>query len=134
MTQTEQEKAVRRGSMLREIRSVSDAGQKRRRWFSDEYFDLMVWFGPHDVVSGFQLCYDKKGVERALTWMRAKGFMHERADDGEADSAKSLSPILVPDGLFPVHDVMKLFDRESSGIDQDIRSLVLDRFSELEGR
>jgi hypothetical protein len=34
-------------------------GDYDRRWLSDDYFDLIVWYTSDDTVHGFQLCYDK---------------------------------------------------------------------------
>ena len=54
--------------MLNEIanlRQISEEGH--RRWFTDSYFDLIVWYERDGAtLAGFQLCYDKEGEERAL--------------------------------------------------------------------
>ena len=34
-------------------------GDYDRRWLSDDYFDLIVWYTSTNTVHGFQLCYDK---------------------------------------------------------------------------
>ena len=34
-----------------------------RRWFLDDYFDLIVWYNNSHDIEGFQLCYDKKYSE-----------------------------------------------------------------------
>jgi len=55
--------------MLTEIRNARQVeGEGFRRWFTDDYFDLIVWYGDQNAMIGFQLCYDKQGKERALTW------------------------------------------------------------------
>jgi hypothetical protein len=46
---------------------------------ADDYFDLIVWYEPDGGVHGFQLCYDKPGRERALTWTLVDGFRHGRS-------------------------------------------------------
>ncbi len=47
--------------MLRELKQVRQhKGEPRRRWFNDDYFDLIVWFSEKDSISGFQLCCDKE--------------------------------------------------------------------------
>ena len=64
--------------MLAEIQgSRQIPGEGFRRWFTDEYFDLIAWYetpaakdarpGAMKELKGFQLCYDKTGRERALT-------------------------------------------------------------------
>jgi hypothetical protein len=60
------------------------AGDRDRRWIADEYFDLIVWYEDDQTIHGFQLCYDKPGRERALTWTRAGGFQHTAIDSGES--------------------------------------------------
>ena len=42
-------------------------GKSSRKWFSDDYFDLIVWIDLNGAVSGFQLRYDKYKKERTLT-------------------------------------------------------------------
>lgn len=54
-----------------------------RRYISDDYFDLFVWYEADGQVHGFQLCYDKQRRQRALTWKRDQGFWHARIDGGE---------------------------------------------------
>lgn len=55
-----------------------------RRWLVDESFYLIVWYDSLGAVHGFQLCYDKPGAERALTWISNRGFSHTQVDHGEA--------------------------------------------------
>ena len=43
-------------------------GDPRRRWFSSDDMDLIVWYDDSDAPIGFQLCYDKLRSERALRW------------------------------------------------------------------
>ena len=58
-------------------------GDYDRRWLSDDYFDLIVWYTSTNTVHGFQLCYDKPQWERALTWLSNRGFAHSAVDSGE---------------------------------------------------
>ena len=51
-----------------EVRETEEDQEPRRRWFSDEYFDLVVWQSAGDGIVGFQFCYDKARTERAVTW------------------------------------------------------------------
>jgi hypothetical protein len=70
--------------MLSEIRNARQVeGEGFRRWFTDDYFDLIVWYGNDRRLIGFQLCYDKQERERALTWTLEHGFQHNRIDSGE---------------------------------------------------
>lgn len=45
---------------LKDVRQIPNDGF--RRWFTDEDFDLIVWY-EDDKITGFQLCYDKKEME-----------------------------------------------------------------------
>ncbi len=83
-----------------------------------------------DSIRGFQLCYDKFKTERALTWTRDKGFSHERIDDGEGNPTKNLTPVLVPDGICPIREIIELFLSQSAEIDPQVRALVLDKLRE----
>jgi hypothetical protein len=104
-----------------------------RRWFSDTYFDLIVWYDTNKTtIAGFQLCYDKFGRERAITWRKGKGFSHNRIDDGEAayQHAK-MSPILVSDGVFSKEAVSDKFKASSAGIDIEIAELVYEKIRDI---
>jgi hypothetical protein len=103
-----------------------------RRWFSDNYFDLIVWYDINKTtIVGFQLCYDKFGIERAITWHKDKGFSHNRIDDGEAhfEHAK-MSPILVSDGVFSKEAIGNKFKELSNGIDPKVVKLVYEKIKE----
>ncbi len=112
--------------MLKEVSSEKEK-EPNRRWFSDDYFDLIVWIGQDSAISGFQLCYDKLHRERALTWTRAGGYINERVDDGEDSPTKNRTPILLLDGLFPVQEILTLFVAASAEIDSCIRSFVAEK-------
>ena len=86
--------------MLKELPTENHIKHKRR-WFSDDCFDLIVWIGQGSCISGFQLCYDKENAERVFTWTASNGFSHERVDAGGDIPGKDKTPILKPDGLFP---------------------------------
>ena len=65
--------------MLREIEGIADEPRTRRRWFHDEYFDLLVWQTDEGDVTLFQLCYGIGASERALVWHRTGGVFHDGA-------------------------------------------------------
>jgi hypothetical protein len=119
--------------MLVEVTDVQQVpGDPRRRWFMDEYFDLIVWYAG-ESISGFQLCYDKTIKERALTWHGVKGFSHERIDDGEIPGRYKMTPVLVPDGQFDSEQIASRFRRESSAIDPGVARFVLEVLSQYPG-
>ncbi len=40
-----------------------------RRWFLNEYFDIIFWYNKKNGnLIGFQICYNKRGNEKAFTW------------------------------------------------------------------
>ena len=120
--------------MLQESYSRKHLDDGERRWFSDADLDLIVWLADDGAISGFQLCYDKQRSERALTWRRESGFVHEQVDSGETNPAKNQSPILVPDGLCPIDELTDQFLSKSRGIDPAIRSFVEAKLREYAGR
>jgi len=110
-------------------RSVRD--DYDRRWISDDYFDLIVWYDRKDAVHGFQLCYGKPQWERALTWIRDQGFSHTEVESGEERATANRTPILVPDGSFPSKKVRREFQRRAVGLPDDLRDLVLGKIAEF---
>ncbi len=111
--------------MLVEISGTRQiAGEGFRRWFTDEYFDLIVWYDDSRALLGFQLCYDKEGRERALTWTHAHGFQHSRIDAGEIAGHAKMSPIVVADGAFGHDAVAERFHAESGRMDGGIAEFV----------
>lgn len=114
--------------MLTEVPNARQiAGEGVRRWFTDDYFDLIVWYGMDRRLLGFQLCYDKPTRERALTWTSAHGFQHDRVDAGEVPGHSKMTPIIVADGAFDRDPVAERFRRASGGIDPTVASFVLER-------
>ena len=112
--------------MLEEVKHVSQLrGEPFRRWFSDETFDLIVWYDSGDSVTGFQLCYRDGSDRKALTWQQDRGFSHKRIDDGEGRPGRyKMTPVLVPDGVFQRDQILALFENESAQIDPEIVRLV----------
>lgn len=112
--------------MLKEYTHVRQIpGESARRWFSDEYFDLIVWFDDQDEIVGFQLCYDIHKTHRALTWQEHKGFTHHKIDDGENRPGKvKASPVLVPDGIFDAAVIARRFRGASQNIDAKVADFV----------
>jgi len=102
-----------------------------RRWFQDEYFDLIVW---HDAdnrsIVGFQLCYDKNYDEHAFTWYKLHGFQHHRIDDTRPEYSHPATPILVSDGIFPFAELIRRFTISSENVDVTIKDLVIEKLTE----
>ncbi|MEW5725288.1 MAG: hypothetical protein AB1896_19395 [Thermodesulfobacteriota bacterium] len=112
--------------MLKEVAHVRQIeGESRRRWFNDEYFDLVVWLDDRGEISGFQLAYGRGRGERALTWRRGRGYRHDGVDDGEPGPwTRKMSPILVADGEFPRDEIAEAFERESARMDPEVAEFV----------
>ncbi len=103
-----------------------------RRWMTDEYFDLIIWYEPDGRIHGFQLCYDKPDRERSLTWTHGQGFRHAAVDSGESKPTANRAPILVGDGGFDVARVRQEFIARSERLHAEDREFVLERFDEFE--
>lgn len=117
---------------LREIKRVRQEPTGFRRWFCDEYFDLIIWYDDLHELIGFQLCYDVGGDEHAFTWHRERGLAHNRIDDGEQLPSHSRTPILIPDGIFPHDEIAKNFEERCSTLPDEVRWLILNKLREYE--
>ncbi|OHD60963.1 MAG: hypothetical protein A2014_03075 [Spirochaetes bacterium GWF1_49_6] len=119
--------------MMKEMKHVRQIpGEGHRRWFTDEYFDLYVWYDKehdNDPV-GFQLCYGKIETDHALTWKLKSGFSHDGVDTGENSAAANRSPVLVADGLFPKTATLREFDERSHDIDKHVKKFVHKKLSD----
>ena len=125
--------------MLREISDVKqNSGEPRRRWFSDENFDLIVWEDGGEVA-GFQLCYEKGGDQRAVTWFPESGLRNCAVDNGEDRPGKPKSaPILLcgtddpgetPMESGPPPNVLDRFRRAGRHLDPALVRIVLKRLT-----
>ncbi len=119
--------------MLYEIKHVKqDQDNLRKRWFTDSYFDLFVWYKKDtNRIEAFQLSYDKSYNERALTWKRKGGFMHTRVDDGETNPVSQMSPILVSDGIFDNQVIAEQFRKAAVNIDSSAADFVYKKIEEF---
>jgi hypothetical protein len=117
--------------MLRESYVSQKEESVFRRWFQDEYFDLIVWYDLDTrLISGFQLCYDKHKNEHAFTWHKDSGFSHNKIDDSRSLHRHPATPILVDDGVFPFETIMGKFITSSYNIDAAVRDLVIEKLTE----
>lgn len=115
--------------MLYEIRRVrQNPGEPFRRWFTDDRFDLYVWYDSPTLerLVGFQLCYDKDKhhTERALTWYRGRGFDHRRVDEGDVEPTRNQSAILLSDGRFPKEAILLSFREAARELDPDLVTFI----------
>jgi hypothetical protein len=107
---------------------VRAPGEPHRRWFRDDFFDLVVWY-ESDEILGFQLCYDRLGREHAITWFPDRGFSHDRIDTGDEFPTKTLAPMLVPvtPDSFAHTQIVSRFEAATLSMDPAVRGFVLAR-------
>ena len=98
---------------------------------ADDYLDLIVWYERSNAIRGFQLCYGKPQQERALTWLKDRGFAHTQIDTGEDDPEANRTPILLPDGSFPTEQVTREFRQRSEQLPKSLRNFVLTRLRQF---
>ncbi len=111
--------------MLYEIINIQQPDEEYHcRWFTDEYFDLFVWYNHNGSIYGFQLCYEKHHFERAFTWTEKTGYSHLKVDDGDVRGLGKMTPILVADGIFNFEIVAEKFKQHSKNLDKDLSAFV----------
>ena len=95
-----------------------------KRYFTDDQFDLFVWYTKRNgTVTGCQLVYDKWTGPKAFTWIKDKGYRHNRID-GYDSNRWNLTPFLVADGYFDKEEIAHRFLEHSKGIEKEIVELV----------
>ena len=104
-----------------------------RRWFTDDSFDLIVWYTDDQLLEGFQLCYDKGAREKCLSWRKSGTYTHTGVDDGEVYGQNKMSPILVADGVFDKWTVAKAFKAAGKEIDPKVSAFVYRKLIEFGG-
>lgn len=118
---------------LREISNVRQVpGEDKRRWFTSDAMDLIVWCSQDGSPSGFQFCYEKGASEFAVSWLPEPGFSHVGVDDGEQGGAMhyKLAPILVGQSEMENDFVRSLFSHAARDLPPNIREFVLARIDE----
>ena len=120
--------------MLKEIKNVRQIpGEPLRRWFTDSYFDLIVWLDDDTNIIEFQLCYDKSDDERVLTWRKNDNYTHDHVDQGEdKPRRRKATPVFLPDGIFDNSSIAKIFAESSIEIDTKISLLVYEKVLNFE--
>lgn len=107
-------------------------GEPTRRWFSDDYFDLITFYEGESIFA-FHLCYDKQRQPKILVWDSKTGYAHGGIDDGEERPGKmKSSPVMVADGLFAKESVAEQFRKASRSIDSDVAEYVLSKIADYQ--
>src|SRR5271169_4068837 len=100
-------------------------GDFQQRWFSDDYFDLIVWQGGDGNILRFELCYGKNKDEHAFVWNQEAGHSHLKVDDGESVLGRyKMSPIFIADGYFDSDNITAKFLEAGKDIDQKIAEFI----------
>lgn len=117
------------GKMLtEEIHVRQIPGSPRRRWFSDNYFDLIVMYNVNDEIIEFHLHYDLNSEERALIWRRPSIYKHYHVDDGEIGfKLNKATPVLRSGGKFLSEEISIIFKEKSKVMEEELAAFVLEK-------
>jgi len=99
--------------VLTEVKNVRQYPEEgNRRWFMDKDMDLILWF-KNDIKNliGFQISYDKRSVQRTITW--------KSADEGKTGSS------LTCDGPYNRKRIIRLLEQNCTEIESDIINFIL---------
>lgn len=78
-------------------------------WYCDDDCDVVVWTNSDLSPRGFQICYDKNGEEKALTFTHGE-FSHEMVDEGDDTPDVNHSPILDHEIPYDAKKILKEFE------------------------
>ncbi len=108
--------------MLYEIKYAKQLeNEPIRRIFSDDFFDLYIWYDNSNII-GFQLCYDVKTYnEHAISWFD-NNYKHLKAK-------KYFSGLMIKDGFLDKVSLIKRFENESKNLESNIKDFVVDKIS-----
>ena len=108
--------------------------ENHRRWFSDEYFDLILWEDKNGSILKFELCYGKSANEHVLTWAQPANHLHLKVDDGEGRSGRyKMTPVFLADGYFDKEAIAAKFIKASTTIDQKVATFIHSKIVDYKG-
>lgn len=118
--------------MLRESDKVRQVqGEPHRRWFWDDFFDLLVW-DDEGAVTGFQLKYQTSNGARMLTWQQGKRCKHHGIDEGDDDPTRfDMTRMLIRDGVFDHESVASEFHRRAEQMDAAVSVVILEHIQQF---
>lgn len=107
--------------------------ERRRRWFSSQQLDLIVWCHDDGTPESFQLCYDKGRAEKALNWSPQRGFAHYAVDDGESEigTRHKASPLLTDARAIDVGRVFSVYDAAHAALPSDVHRFVSNKLRDF---
>lgn len=113
--------------MLRELKHTRQiAGESKRRWFTSDDMDLIVWFDEQEQPLNFELCYNKLTREKALRWSAASGFTHWLVDSGEnLPGRHKASPVYFAADTLGTSTLKAQFMHEGAHLPPVVRDFVL---------
>ena len=95
---------------VKHVRQIPEEGM--RRWFMDKDMDVILWYDTEsDKLVGFQISYDKRSVQRTVTW--------KSADEGKSGSS------LTCDGPYNKNRVIRLVEKNGADLDKNILDFIL---------
>jgi len=99
-----------------------------RRWFSNNYFDLVFWYEEKGgELTGIQFSYGKPYADKAFTWERSSTSHHYVSEQNKTSQATG---ILRGDaGNIPA-PVIKRFLEEAPDMDLELKKLILQKIKE----
>jgi len=113
--------------MLKEILGVlQDDPSSRRRWFHEDYFDLFVRETGGELTA-FELCYGIGSDERALAWIRGRGYFH---DGGMSGSDDFIGAQLAPGDALGADPIIARFENAADGLPDALRLALEARLRE----
>ncbi len=115
---------------LTEIRNILQEEKYNKRWFQDDYFDLMVWYDSSDIA-GFELCYDRIANEHVFMWWKDSGAAHYAVDSGSDTPLKNMTPLYVSDGSVDARALLARFSESAQAIEPALSEFVSLKIQEL---
>ncbi len=113
--------------VLKEIPGVlQDDPSHERRWFHDDYFDLFVRQTGGELAA-FELCYGLGSNERALAWIRDRGYFHDGEMSGSGDL---IGAALAPGDPLEADPILARFELAASGLPEALRAALKTRLRE----
>lgn len=104
--------------MLTEVHDVRQYPEEGiRRWFMDKDIDLILWYKDENKkLIGFQISYDKRSVQRTITW--------KSSDEGKTGSS------LTCDGPYNKKRVTRLLEQTGTEMNREILSFILHQLND----
>ncbi len=103
-------------------------GNRYRRWFTCDVFDLFLWTDKKGDMEKFQICIkpqhsispDIDMVEEVITWEINEEFSFDKV----TQTQRYKTPILEKSEPFNINTLIKTFSELSNNIDTEIKSFI----------